>query len=509
MGSYKRREEEWIYQRDMADKEQEQIEKQIAAAEIRLAIAEKDQKNHELQIENTKEVDAYMRSKFTNKELYNWDISHLSPLYFQTYQMAYDLAKRAERAYQDELGIPDKDFTPFIQFGYWDSLKKGLLAGEKLHYDLKRMEVAYLEQSRREYEITKHVSLAMLDPIALLQLKQTGECFLSLPEALFDLDYPGQYMRRIKSVSLTIPCVTGPYTSVSCTLTLLKSSIRTDTSLPSDNYARNRQNPDDRLKDLLGAVQSIVTSSAQNDSGLFELNLRDERYLPFEGAGVISDWHLELSGKWRGSSGKAVEFPQFDFNTISDVILHLRYTAREGGDLLKQKAVEKLQEALDNIVLTEGRKGLFRLFSMRHEFSGEWHRFLHPANTTADHQALTLKLTKEHFPFQFQAKQITINKIEIFVKVENKWAASNDVSKLKLSLEVGKAPSFNALNLQSWNGLFRAEKNESAQLNTSSPTITWTLTAWLAADGNTRTQLGAEALEEIAVLCHYSVSEPG
>jgi hypothetical protein len=35
-------------------------------------------------------------------------------------------------------------------------------------------------------------------------------------------------------------------------------------------------------------MQSIATSHAQNDSGMFELNFRDERYLPFEGAGAIS-----------------------------------------------------------------------------------------------------------------------------------------------------------------------------------------------------------------------------
>jgi Tc toxin complex TcA C-terminal TcB-binding domain len=70
--------------------------------------------------------------------------------------------------------------------------------------------VAYLDQNQREYEITKHVSLSKLDPLALAQLKQTGECFVSVPEALFDLDYAGHYLRRIKYASMTVPCVTGP-----------------------------------------------------------------------------------------------------------------------------------------------------------------------------------------------------------------------------------------------------------------------------------------------------------
>ena len=32
--------------------------------------------------------------------------------------------------------------------------------------------------------------------------------------------------RRIKPVAVSIPCITGPYASVNCTLALLKSRIR-------------------------------------------------------------------------------------------------------------------------------------------------------------------------------------------------------------------------------------------------------------------------------------------
>ena len=51
------------------------------------------------------------------------------------------------------------------------------------------------------------------------------------------------------------------------------------------------------------------------------MNCRDERYLPFEGAGEIARWRVELP---RDTNA-------FGFDTISDVVLHLRYTAREGG----------------------------------------------------------------------------------------------------------------------------------------------------------------------------------
>lgn len=354
MGGYDRRWNDWKLQEKLADKELEQIDKQILAAEIRVELAEKELQNQELQIENAKQADISMHDKFTNRELYDWMVAQISATYFQSYQMAYDIAKRAQRAFQYECGIDD---TSFIEFGYWDSLKKGLLAGEKLYYDLKRMEVAYLDQNRRDYEIIRHFSLAMIAPAALLTLKQTGECFVDLPEELFDMDHPGHYLRRIKTLNVTIPCVAGPYTSVNCTVTLLWNTVRRNALLINDKYAREREGDgpprdDSRFTDSIGAIESIVTSSAREDSGLFEQNLQDERYLPFEGAGAVSRWRIQAPKKTN----------QFDFSTITDVILSLRYTAREGGDLLRTKAMEHLTDWVKQAGT------LFRVFSGRHNF---------------------------------------------------------------------------------------------------------------------------------------------
>src|SRR5208282_2663387 len=105
-------------------------------------------------------------------------------------------------------------------------------AGERLQFQLAQMEKAYLDHNCREYELTKHVSLRLSFPMEFLRLKLTGCCEIEIPEWMFDLDYPGQYMRRIRNVSLTIPCVAGPYTGVNCRLILLSSSIRMDPCPP-------------------------------------------------------------------------------------------------------------------------------------------------------------------------------------------------------------------------------------------------------------------------------------
>ncbi|HEX7540573.1 MAG TPA: neuraminidase-like domain-containing protein [Anaerolineales bacterium] len=411
IGGYQRRYDEWQFQSNTAAKELDQIDKQILANEIRIKIAESEIANHDQQMENTQEVDEFMRDKFTNQQLYSWMVGQISSVYFRTYQLAHDIAKRVERTYRFELGLKDSD-SSFIEFGYWDSLKKGLLSGERLYLDLKRMEGAYLDKNKREYEITKHVSLMQIDPMALLLLKETGQCDMSLPEALLDMDFPGHYLRRIKSVSLTIPCVTGPYSSVPCTLTLLKHSVRHSSSASGD-YGRDIENDDPRFIDSFGAIQSIVTSSAQNDSGMFETNLRDERYLPFEGAGVISTWHLELPR----------QFKSFDYDTISDVILHVRYTAREGGGLLRNGAVTNLTSQ----VAAAQAAGSVRLFSVRHEFPTEWAKF-QGQTPGANRFELALNLRPEHYPFWSQGRLDKVERVDILARsTKDSIPASLDV----------------------------------------------------------------------------------
>src|SRR5690606_21020101 len=88
IGGFERRQEEWDFQADQAKLELKQIDKQLIAAEIRLAIAEKELVNQDQQIENANETDAYMRDKFTNKELYDWMIGQISSVYFTSYQLA-------------------------------------------------------------------------------------------------------------------------------------------------------------------------------------------------------------------------------------------------------------------------------------------------------------------------------------------------------------------------------------------------------------------------------------
>lgn len=396
-GGYARRQEDWTQQLKLASSELKQIEKQLVAAEIRASIAQKEIQNQELLFSNAMNLDTAMRDKYSNEELYDWMISEISLTYFQSYKLAFDLAKRAERCYGFELGVTPT--TPFIQFGYWDSLKKGLLAGEGLAYDIKRMDSSYLDLNKRQHELTKHISLAALDANALLDLKSGNKATVNIPEWLFDMDYPGHYFRRIKSVSISIPCVAGPYSTVSAKLTLNSSKYRKVATGGSTAAAYKElgtpSGADTRFTYMVGGGQSIATSTAQNDAGMFEMNFRDERYLPFEGAGVVSNWTLELPSK----------YASFDRNSISDVIIHIQYTAKYDGGLTTGANLY-----LDSLVADATTNGarLPKLFNLQQEFSTEWNTYLNAIAAGDMNAVLSLPVQSPRFPMFSKGKAILI-----------------------------------------------------------------------------------------------------
>jgi hypothetical protein len=391
---YERRWEDWKLQERLAQKEIEQLNQQIAVAKIRLDIAEKELENHEQQIAHAEELFEFLEDKFTSRDLYRLIVTQLSRTHQQVYKLAYEAARTAERTFEFELGTTG---SGFIQFDYLGSLGHGLLAGERLIHDIKRLDMAYLDRNKRELELQKPISLALLDGEQLQKLRDTGVCSFELPEVLFDLDFPGHYFRRIKAVRLTIACVTGPNTTVSAKLSLLGSAYRKESAASGagDEYPYKGFDDGRFVQDPIG-VTSIATGRAQSDSGLFELNFRDERYVPFEGAGAISRWRLELPTGLR----------QFDYQTISDVVVELSYTARDAGGLLKQGAEKALLRGLNRSLDVptsaplEQSTGMVRVFSLKREMPDVLHELL-------DQGASVLTITPDHFPFFLRHPQIT------------------------------------------------------------------------------------------------------
>lgn len=404
-GGHTRRAEDWRFQRDHAKRELNQITRQQTAARLGKEITQAELRNHETAIEHARGIEEFLRNKFTNERLYGWMEDRLRGTYFQCYKVAYERALRAQRCFQYELGT---DAT-FVKYGAWDSSVRGLLAPETLHLQLTQMNCAYIEQQVNEFQITKQISVLQLDPLALIALKESGTCEIDVPEWLFDLDFPGHYFRRLKSVSVSIPAVIGPHTSINATVTLLSSKVRPLARI------KGKYSDEDNYRTDNVPVNAIALSTGQNDTGQFQMDRGDEKYRPFEGGGAISRLRIELPKKFRS----------WDVETMSDVLLKYDFTARH-DPLLAKHAEDALTEELKGA--TEGT--LLRLFSLRHEFPNEWHNL----KTAGKHTAL-ITVSKDRFPPFAQGGKITVSELQVVLILNEPRPMVTYKAKLTLGTE--------------------------------------------------------------------------
>ncbi|MCC6371686.1 MAG: hypothetical protein IT236_11825 [Bacteroidia bacterium] len=375
LANYERRDQEWTLQQKLAAIDMRQMQGQLKAAQIRIGMAERELEIHNKIRAQNEEIQSYMKSKFTNEELYQWMISKISGLYFNAYQMAHDLALAAEKAFQYELMSKDR----FITGIYWDSLKKGLLSGEALQLDLNRMEKIWMEKNKRRFEIERTIPLSKIQGgLQLLQLKREVNLEFHLSEEIFSKDFPSHYGRQIKSISLSFPAVVGPYQNLNATLTQISHRKLIRPEIKGVDFLLGGTpeffNAEDCIISSAQKTQQVALSRGLNDSGVFELNFNDERYLPFEGTGVDSNWLLTIH------TGNG-----FNPESITDVIIHLQYTALQGPPKFEQ-------EVMDLLNSQKSSHGI--LLNLNRDYPTQWQQFIQPFETSS---TLIVKVPAERY----------------------------------------------------------------------------------------------------------------
>jgi hypothetical protein len=366
--------DDWAQQLATAKSDLAQLAHQVAGAEQQVAIAEREAEITAQHRAHQEAVATFLKSKFGNSELYQWMSGQLAGLQFEAYHLAYEMARSAEQAYRFERGVPD-DEASFIRPTYWESRRSGLLAGEALALDLERLGKAWLDGDARGLEISKQMSLLELDPIAFLRLKATGSCDFALTEEQFDRDFAGHYRRQIRTVTVTFTDAEGELLPFNATLTQLghKTVLAADPKAVKFLLAPQGQPPDTVCTDWRPRQQIALSHVDERGegSGLHELRFDDERYLPFEVTGAVSTWRLRLSGR-----------P--DVGDLEDIIVTLRYTAEDGGE-----------------VFAAGVRGMLkpsaaaRFFNVAAEFPEQWEEF---QNAEDDEAPLVLPFNIDMFP---------------------------------------------------------------------------------------------------------------
>ncbi|WLG51635.1 neuraminidase-like domain-containing protein [Pseudomonas sp. FP1742] len=329
---YRRRHQDWTLARDQAKLEIAQIDAQLAVEVERETASRLLLQQTQTSLAQARTAYTLLSQRFTNSQLYQWFTHQLSSFYYQVYDSTFSLCQFTERSWRYETA--DSTTQAFFQNQSWNSTYRGLGPGERMKLGLMKMKNAWLLGNERELEIRKTVSLRVLhakeevresvtDTSASASkqsinkpwedikstLIKNGSCEFELTETLFEDDYPGHRLRRIKSISISLPAVLGPYEDIRATLTQTSSEV----FLPG---------PDKKSMKNLRANQQIALSTGVDDSGLFTLSFQDERYLPFEYTGAISKWQLSFTNH---TAQKSM------LESLTDIIVHVQYTARATG----------------------------------------------------------------------------------------------------------------------------------------------------------------------------------
>ena len=321
---YRRRRQEWDLQRDQARREGEVISTQIDSLNEQIAMADKQRQQTEMEQAYSDAVLEVMTTRFTGQALFNWQAGRMSTLYYQLYDTVSSLCSQAQKSYGWETG----DNRKYLRPGNWSDLYQGLLAGESLLLSLQQMEVAYLNWDQRALQVRKTASLRTLEPtlidtikqlltsdsVAFMAAEKTAQFVvverdstnnLVLTFRLDDLNIQADYplslnlgnSRLIKSISVSLPALLGPYENVQA---LLRYNSSTE---------------------LANGCKAVALSHGLDDSGQFQLDFNDGQYLPFEGL-PINTGTFSLIFPNAHSSQNAMLL------SLNDIILHINYTIR-------------------------------------------------------------------------------------------------------------------------------------------------------------------------------------
>ncbi|KAF3916789.1 hypothetical protein ABW20_dc0108324 [Dactylellina cionopaga] len=351
-------------QANLAGMDIKNCDKQIEAQKIRLKGIDREIALQEQQRKDSEEVNDFLSKKYTKDTLYDWMDKSIQKTSYDLFQLTVLMARKAEKAFFFERG---RQPTTFLQAGYWSTAENGLTSAQLLHNDLRRIESAYIEKPAHDFEIVKSISMKQVSPLSLLKLRETGTTEFTIPEVLFDFDFPGHFGRRIKQVTITVPCIVSSYTSLSCDVRLLNHCYRLKAGGSSDDpeyypASYDAYSTDARFATDNIPIKAIAMSGGQNDGGQFDLSFTSERYSPFEGAGVISRWKLTLPPK---------SMQQFEYRSISDVIFHVRYISLD-GPTARDSAIQAVTAWQGGGIGAKPENGASFLCDLKNEFPSEW-----------------------------------------------------------------------------------------------------------------------------------------
>ncbi|KAL2799400.1 hypothetical protein BJX66DRAFT_333303 [Aspergillus keveii] len=226
--------------------------------------------------------------------------------------MAVDMIKTVRRAMDFELGMrqPSQSSSIASIASSWETCRDGLLSGEALAIELQKLQT---------------------------DVPSGIQAFVSISRRHLRFQFRGLVEKHEGRSAVARPsgkCLCPIAWCVGCTLTLVKHKYRI--SATQSSYAE--QKAEDFRTDKIPIQSIAVTTGAQGSNGKFDPTYSyGIEYYPFEGAGLVSKWAIELANELR----------QMDYSAITDIELDITYSALAAG--YKQAALNAAAKDLETV----------------------------------------------------------------------------------------------------------------------------------------------------------------
>lgn len=213
----------------------------------------------------------------------------LETLYAEEWAATQEFSRLLVRLYEDE--TQQVNGATFLRTTSLGSGVEKFNAPHRLALDIERLETAYIQAVLDQASETSEVQFALSELPALGQchsaldeLVTQGEAYFDLTNEMFDVLYPGQFDRRIQSISVSFPGLAEAGLSPHGRLTQIANTRYMTPERDLSRAAKTRKNRH--------GLQSLALSACEVDSRSIEAP--DGLLQRFQNTGVDSRWHLVL-----------------------------------------------------------------------------------------------------------------------------------------------------------------------------------------------------------------------
>ncbi|MFI4963133.1 MAG: hypothetical protein ACHP6H_04675, partial [Legionellales bacterium] len=435
LASFALQQKDWQNNLNLANKDVDIATTGVSIATDGVKLASQELNISQMQSQNAKDSVNFLKTKFTNAALYAYMSQQLLNVYKFFLNQATATARLATRQLAFERQI---NFGNVIANSYFDSPSagnstnpnqsdfKGLTGSARLLKDIYILDDDAVNTDKRKLQMSKTISLNEIDPISFNQFRTTGIFAFKTTQNMFDEDFPGQYLRLLQSVSVSVIALVPPIQGIRATLRSLgPSTVIIGADQPQE--VTIQRDPD-----------MIALTSPINSTGTFTLQQQasPELYAPFENSGVAMNWVFEMPPYTN----------RMDYSSIADVQITINYTALY-NDILRQQVLKRLGSSFS------AKRGL----SMKLFFPDAWYDLMNPA-LNAISRTFSFQLTSDNFPVNMD--QFTIEGITMFFQTTPPAPGTTD-SSIKV----------NSLNLTDDDGNVYSSAAEAISVNNAISTI--------------------------------------